>query len=61
VNYPGAPDFLNANCVATPRSNRHRPHQVRALHGRNYLAEACGDAANAILDTAGYNFRRLLE
>ena len=29
--------------------------------GRNYLAGTHGDAANAILATAGYNFRRLLE
>jgi transposase, IS5 family len=29
--------------------------------GRNYLAGAHGDAANAILAAAGYNFRRLLE
>jgi transposase, IS5 family len=29
--------------------------------GRNYLAGTLGDAANAILAAAGYNFRRLLE
>jgi transposase, IS5 family len=29
--------------------------------GRNYLAGAHGDAANAVLAAAGYNFRRLLE
>jgi hypothetical protein len=28
--------------------------------GRNYLAHASGDAINAVLATAGYNFRRLL-
>ncbi len=28
--------------------------------GRNYLAGAAGDAANAVLAAAGYNFRRLL-
>ena len=28
--------------------------------GRNYLAGAQGDAANAVLAAAGYNFRRLL-
>ena len=28
--------------------------------GRNYLAGAHGDAANAVLAAAGYNFRRLL-
>ena len=29
--------------------------------GRNYLAHRQGDAINAILAAAGYNFRRLLE
>ena len=29
--------------------------------GRNYLAGSNGDAANAVLAAAGYNFRRLLE
>ena len=29
--------------------------------GRNYLAGAHGDAANAVLAAAGYNFRRLLQ
>ena len=28
--------------------------------GRNHLAHATGDAANAVLAAAGYNFRRLL-
>jgi transposase, IS5 family len=28
--------------------------------GRNYLAGAQGDSANAVLAAAGYNFRRLL-
>jgi IS5 family transposase len=28
--------------------------------GRNRLAHAAGDAANAVLAAAGYNFRRLL-
>src|SRR5215475_3722716 len=28
--------------------------------GRNYLAHASGDAVNAVLAAAGYNFRRLL-
>jgi IS5 family transposase len=27
--------------------------------GRNYLAHASGDAINAVLAAAGYNFRRL--
>ncbi len=35
---------------------------LKAEHrmGRNHLAHAQGDAANAILAAAGYNFRRLL-
>ena len=28
--------------------------------GRNHLAHDAGDAANAVLAAAGYNFRRLL-
>jgi IS5 family transposase len=28
--------------------------------GRNYLAHSPGDAINAVLVVAGYNFRRLL-
>ena len=28
--------------------------------GRNYLAHAAGDAINAVLAAAGYNFRRIL-
>lgn len=28
--------------------------------GRNFLVHTAGDAANAVLATAGYNFRRLL-
>jgi IS5 family transposase len=28
--------------------------------GRNHLAHAAGDVANAVLAAAGYNFRRLL-
>ena len=28
--------------------------------GRNYLAHSSGDAINAVLAAAGYNFRRLL-
>lgn len=35
---------------------------LKAEHrmGRNYLAHAAGDATNAVLAAAGYNFRRLL-
>ena len=39
---------------------RHRPSQSRAPYGRNYLAHRRGDAANAVLAAAGYNFRRLI-
>jgi hypothetical protein len=42
------------------RRARHRPRQGRAPHGRNFLKGAHGDAANAVLAAAGYNFRRLL-
>ena len=37
--------------------------RAKAEHrmGRNYLAGTQGDAANAVLAAAGYNFRRLLE
>jgi IS5 family transposase len=35
---------------------------LKAEHrmGRNYLAHRHGDAANAVLAAAGYNFRRLI-
>ena len=33
---------------------------AKAAPDRNYLAGAHGDAANAVLAAAGYNFRRLL-
>ena len=35
---------------------------LKAEHrmGRNYLAHAAGDAINAVLAAAGYNFRRLI-
>jgi IS5 family transposase len=35
---------------------------LKAEHrmGRNYLAGRAGDAANAVLAAAGYNFRRLI-
>ena len=48
--------------VAPPfrRRTGHRPRE-KAEHrmGRNYLAGTHGDAANAVLAAAGYNFRRL--
>jgi hypothetical protein len=36
----------------------HAADQVR-VQNRNYLAHASGDAINAVLAAAGYNFRRL--
>ena len=35
---------------------------LKAEHrmGRNYLAHRSGDAVNAVLAAAGYNFRRLI-
>ena len=52
----------NASCAAAPRSNRSSdaPSPSTACMGRNYPAGAYGDAANAVLAGAGYNFRRLL-
>jgi hypothetical protein len=37
-----------------------RSSQGRAPHGRNYLAHHAGDAVNAALAAAGYNFHLLL-
>ncbi len=39
---------------------RHRPRQGRAPHEPQLPQGPHGDAANAILAAAGYNFRRLL-
>lgn len=46
----------------TPRRDRtgRRPHEGRTPDGRNYLAHEQGDANNAILAAAGYNFLLLL-
>ena len=49
--------------TAPPLSGRagHRPRQGRAPHGPQLTSKAThGDAANAVLAAAGYNFRRLL-
>jgi hypothetical protein len=52
---------------ATPWSNRRAAVEPVIGHlkddhrmGRNYLAQAAGDAINAVLAAAGYNFRRLI-
>ena len=39
---------------------RHRPSQGRAPHGPQLSRHRRGDAANAVLAAAGYNFRRLI-
>jgi len=38
-------------------------HSLKDDHrmGRNYLAHTSGDAINAVLAAAGYNFRRLIQ
>jgi hypothetical protein len=43
--------------IAIARPHADRPSQAT---GRNYLAHASGDAINAVLAAAGYNFRHLL-
>jgi len=57
-----SPRPSNASCAAVPPSNQSSA-TPRAEHrmGRNYLAGTHGDAVNAVLAAAGYNFRRLLE
>ena len=49
--------------VAPPLRRRagHRPCQGGAPHGPQLPRRTHGDAANAVLAAAGYNFRRLLE
>ena len=42
------------------RRARHRPSQGRAPHGPQLPWFRRGDAANAVLAVAGYNFRRLV-
>ena len=37
-----------------------RPTHIPDRMGRNHLAHASGDAINAVLAAAGYNFRQLL-
>jgi IS5 family transposase len=46
--------------TAVGRRARHRASQSRAPDGPNYLARRLGDAANAVLAAAGYNFRLLI-
>ena len=54
-----SPKPSSATSAAARRSNRSSV-TPRPSMGRNYLAGAHGDAANAVLAAAGYNFRRLL-
>ena len=42
------------------RRARHRPSQSRAPHGPQLSLVPRGDATNAVLAAAGYNFRRLI-
>jgi IS5 family transposase len=42
------------------RRARHRPSQSRAPHGPQLSLVPAGDASNAVLAAAGYNFRRLI-
>ena len=51
----------NARCEGDPPSNPVIGH-LKNHHrmGRNHLAHRAGDAANAILAAAGYNFRLLI-
>jgi IS5 family transposase len=56
-----SPNTSSANCVVAPAVEPVIGH-AKGEHrmGRNYLASQQGDAANAVLAAAGYNFRRLL-
>jgi IS5 family transposase len=57
-----SPRRSNASCAGVPPSNRSSATRKRSTaSGRNYLAGTHGDAANAFLAAAGYNFRRVLE
>jgi hypothetical protein len=49
-----------AVAAALCRRTRHRSHQDDHRMDRDYLAHRPGDAINAVLAAAGYNFRRLL-
>ena len=51
-----SPRPSNANSAAVGGRTGHRPRQGEHRMGRNDLAGAHGDAANAVLAAAGYNF-----
>ena len=71
--YPGSSFVLSfapeapahtADQTRAAAARRHEPviGHLKAEHrmGRNYLAHRAGDAANAVLAAAGYNFHLLL-
>ena len=64
ANTPGAHGLGNYDGEALRRAQHAADHigQLKEHHrmGRNHLAHARGDAINAVLAAAGYNFRRLL-
>src|SRR5262249_28658967 len=52
----------NANCGGAPPSNQSSVISRPSIAwGRNYLAHHAGDAVNAVLAAAGYNFHLLLK
>jgi hypothetical protein len=51
---------MSCHSVALDVGARDGAVNPRRSCGRNHLAHAAGDAANAVLAAAGYNFRRLL-
>ena len=54
-SWPGA--CWNGSAASEPVTGHLKEHHRM---GRNYRAHASGDAINAVLAAAGYNFRRLL-
>ena len=59
---------LHSGSVSTPQIKREFKRRAAIIGhlkehhrmGRNHLAHASGDAVNAVLAAAGYNFRRLI-
>ena len=56
--HPDIEFLLFGNRAAVEPVIGHMKHDHRM--GRNHLAHAAGDAINAVLAAAGYNFRRIL-
>src|SRR5262245_61872761 len=54
--------WVNTDIECQPATLRYLAGHPNEHHrmGRNHLAHASGDAINAVLAAAGYNFRRLL-